>query len=56
MNKCSNRLIFNTFWLVNCKLMLIRIQLSITRTNADMDPDPAYHFDADTQHHGGTIR
>ncbi len=27
MKKCSNRLVFHTFWLVICKLMRIRIQL-----------------------------
>jgi hypothetical protein len=26
LTKCSNRLIFNTFWLVICKLMRIRIR------------------------------
>jgi hypothetical protein len=37
LKKCSNRLIFHTFWLVICKI--------------DADPDPvpgtAYHSDAD---------
>jgi hypothetical protein len=29
--------VYPTFWLVICKLMLMR----------NVDPDPAYHFDAD---------
>ncbi len=33
LEKCSNRLIFYTFWLVNCKI--------------DADLDQAYHFDAE---------
>jgi hypothetical protein len=33
LEKCSNRLIFHTFWLVISKI--------------DADPDPAYNFDAD---------
>ncbi len=52
--KCSNRLIFHTFWLVICKLMRIRIQLITlmriwirTAYHFDADPDPTYHFDAD---------
>ncbi len=51
LKKCSNRLIFRTFWLVIWKLMRIRIQLT---HHFDADPDPAgilpgsYHsFDAD---------
>jgi hypothetical protein len=37
LKKCLNRFILHTFRLVISKLM----------RNADQDPDPAYHFDAD---------
>ncbi len=34
LKKCSNRVLFHTFWLV------------IFNIDADPDPEPAYHFDA----------
>ncbi len=45
LKKCSNRLIFLTFWPVIHKLMRFRIQL--ISYQSDADPDPTFQFDAD---------
>jgi hypothetical protein len=57
LENCSNRLIFQIFWLVICKLkririqritmMRIRIQLITCDADPDADPDPTFQFDAD---------
>ena len=52
LKKCSNRLVFPTFWLFICKLMLIwiRIQLiTLMRIRIlififDVDPDPDFYL------------
>jgi hypothetical protein len=50
--KCLNRLIFHTFWLVICKLMRIRILIFYLMQiriffNADPDAELGYQNDAD---------
>ncbi len=56
MKKCSNRVIFLTFWIVFCKLMRIRTGSSLPyhfdansdpAYQGDAVPDPTFQFDAD---------
>jgi hypothetical protein len=44
LEKCSNRLIFHTFWLDMCKFMRIQIQLINFDADPDADLDPDFNL------------